>query len=201
MFRIIKETLRRGAGFLYRRRGDFIYYGLVLLALAGMAWGAEAYRIRKNAQEEIAVPATEILQVEEEAPAFLLPEGMSLLQGYSDQPLWNGQAHCWQAHPAADYVCEGGLVCALAAGTVEDVGKSGVLGGYVQVRSGDVLLKYCCLQPLESIAVGAFIDQGEILGEAQNAMPGETQLGEHLHLEASREAENLDPASLLQGED
>lgn len=203
MFRKIAAGLKHSLAFLNRYRGEILYYATVLLVLSAIAWGAEQYRIRRDA-EPVTPPvaaAAEILQPETAETQFELPEGMRLVQDFSSAPLWNEQDQCWQAHPAVDFACGDGLVRALGDGSVQAVGESGVRGGFIEVVSGEVVLKYCCLKPEEALEPGKDIRKGDLIGTAENAMPGEKQLGAHLHLEAYQNGEIINLRDLLAGKD
>ena len=203
MLHKIKKGLKAGLSYLKRNRGEILYYAAVLLVLSGLAWGAEQYRSRRAELPEPVqvVSAAEIAEAEPVETSFELPAGLILLRDFSPVPLWNEQDLSWQAHPAADYASADGLVRALADGTVQAVGVSGVLGGFAQVQSGEVVLKYCCIRPDDRLVPGAEVRKGDIIGAEQNTMPAEAQLGNHLHLEAYRGGEIINPRDLLQGND
>lgn len=189
--------LHRMAAWLRGHRGEIIYYTCVLGALTIIAVGAQEYRQGRSVPEPVVLPAVELAQSEPEEPMFHLPEGMQMLQSYSAQPRWNEQHLCWQAHPAADYASADGLIHAFSDGTILELGKSAVLGGYVLIESGEAQLKYCGIAPEEELQPGATIRKGEILGSASDTIPGEVHLGDHLHLEAYRQGESIDPEDLF----
>lgn len=197
----IKRILQKCISWIRSRRGEILYYGCVLAALAVIAVGAQEYRQTRTEPAPVSLPAVEIALPEAREAEFCLPEDLRRIRPYSAEPQWNAQDLSWQAHPAADYACEGGVIRAISDGTILEVGKSAVLGGYVLIESGEVQLKYCSIIPEEKLQPGKNIRMGDALGAAANAMPGEMHLGEHLHLEAWRQGEQTDPETLMQTAD
>ena len=160
------------------------YYACVMLALGVIAWGAEAYRIRRNVAEEMPVAVSaEYVEKQQEEPIFALPEGMTVLNAFSAAPVWNAGQLCWQAHTAVDFACAEDRVLSLGGGTVKTLGESGIYGGFVEVACGERVLRYCSVAPDESLEVGMELAAGDLIGRADTSMPGEMQLGAHLHLE------------------
>ena len=180
----INGGLRRFPPFLKRNAGRIAYYGLVVLALCAIARAAEAYRSGSDEDALVlpAVDAVEVHPVEEPAPEVLLPEAWELLRGYSEEPQWRSGLGLWEAHPAVDFDCEGGVLC-LREGTVRTVGASGVYGGFVEVESDGVLMRYASIEPAGGLEPGLALDAGDAIGTADASMPGEADAGAHLHLE------------------
>lgn len=194
----IIHILRRAAAWIRGHRGEIIYYSCVLGALTVIAVGAEQYRRNRVEPQPVSLPAVEIAQPQSGEAEFILPEGLRLIHPFSDAPQWNSMDQSWQAHPAADYASEDGCIRAFSDGTVIEVGKSAILGGYVLIENGEIHLKYCSIAPEAELEPGENIRRGEVLGSAAETMPGEMHLGAHLHLEARRAGTCIDPETLLQ---
>ena len=163
-----------------------------------LAGAAEVYRSDRHVEETHILPAVELALPEKpfEAPFFLQGD-MRCIALYSGEPVWNGELGCWQVHTAVDYACPDGTVYALAGGEVLAVGESGVYGGYVEQLCGEILLRYCSIAPHEGVEAGMTLKKGEALGAASDRMPGESHLGQHLHLEVSRDGELINYETLL----
>ena len=97
----------------------------------------------------------------------------------------------WETHPAVDYACAGGVLC-LREGTVRTVGASGVYGGFVEVESDGMLMRYASIEPAENIEPGIALEPGDEIGTADASMPGEADAGAHLHLELFMNGEAAD---------
>ena len=200
MFRDIRRQAGKTLVFLRKHWGRIAYYAGIAAALAVVAVAAEQYRAdeAQPASPAQAVPATEI---EVEAPVqaetgLLKPEGMVLVREYSSNPQWNEALGYWETHGAADYRCEDDEVLSLSDGTVVSVGKSSTYGAYIEVESGDYLLRYASVQPEDGLEPGMPVTAGERLGIADASMPGEGYAGAHLHLEICRERSYVDPEAL-----
>ena len=194
----MKARIRKFTVLIKKHRGEIAYYAGVLLVLGILAGAAEAYRGDRQAEETHILPAVELTLPEEPSEAqFSLQGDMRRIALYSGEPVWNGELGCWQTHTAVDYACPDGTVYALAGGEVLSVGESGVYGGYVEQMCGNILLRYCSIVPCEGIEPGMPLKKGEELGSASDSMPGESHLGQHLHLEASRDGELINYEMLL----
>lgn len=197
--RVIAARLRAA---LRKRGGAIAYYACVALALAAIAVAAERYRGEKKAAEEgAALPAVEFSapeeEREEEKPA--IPESWAILRGYAEAPAWNAALGLWECHPAMDLRPDGAVAC-LCAGTVRGVGKSGALGGYVEVESGELRMRYASISPREGLEPGDELEIGDAIGTADASLPGEANLGPHLHLEAWLDGRPVDFAALADGD-
>ena len=180
----IGSGLRRFPPLLKRNAGRIAYYALVVIALCAIARAAEAYRSGSDGDALVlpAADAMDVLQVEEPAPQVLLPEAWKLLRGYSEEPQWRAGLGLWETHPAVDFACTGGIVC-LREGTVRTVGASGVYGGFVEVESDGMLMRYASIEPADGLEPGLVLNVGDAIGKADASMPSEADAGAHLHLE------------------
>lgn len=185
------------------RAGQVLYCALIALALTAIAFAAESYRSGRGTRAETAaLPAVELAAPEatdaQEPPRA--PEGAELVRAWTERPAWNGELGLWEAHPAVDYRIPGNEVACLCPGVVRAVGVSGALGGYVEVESGELLLRYASISPREGLQPGDALAAGEAVGFADASLPGECALGPHLHLEAYQDGEAVDYSALLPGD-
>ena len=194
----LRERSRRCAqlilAFIKRNGGRISYYALVVVALCAFARAAEIYRADSGKEDALVLPAADavdVLEMEEPMPEVLLPEAWELLRGYSDVPQWRAELGMWETHPAVDYACAGGVLC-LREGTVRTVGASGVYGGFVEVESDGMLMRYASIEPAENIEPGIALEPGDEIGTADASMPGEADAGAHLHLELFMNGEAAD---------
>lgn len=181
---MLKNVLDAGWSLAWRHRGRILYYGGVALVLAALALAAEGYR--QGDENALVMPGTQIvsaLQQRKASPEILRPEGMTLQRRFSAAPEWNGLLRQWESHEAVDYWMQDVGVRCLEAGTVRTVGESGVYGGFVEIECDDRLYRYASLQPDVEIHAGMHLEAGELIGEADDCMPGEAGQGRHLHLE------------------
>ena len=189
----IGSGLRRFPPLLKRNAGRIAYYALVVIALCAIARAAESYRSGSDGDALVlpAADAMDVLQVEEPAPQVLLPEAWKLLRGYSEEPQWRPGLGLWETHPAVDFACTGGIVC-LREGTVRTVGASGVYGGFVEVESDGMLMRYASIEPADGLEPGLVLNVGDAIGKADASMPSEADAGAHLHLELYLDGQTAD---------
>ena len=193
-----KNSLDAMVAILRKYRGRIAYYGAVALVLTAIAFAAETYR--SGDAGELILPAQEIapvLQQSQPAQEIFRSADMTVLRGYSNGLIWNRELGQWESHPAVDYRVEDGAVSCFEAGTVQTVGESGRYGGFIELQCADGrLCRYASIEPLEGIHAGEKIRAGEIIGVANDSMPGESYLGPHLHLEVIADGKTADMESL-----
>lgn len=201
------ENLRSGARKLGRRLracgGEIAYCGGIALALIAIALAAEGYRRERQIEPEPAsLPAIEFSEAESEpAETQTQKQPLKLLRGYSDAPRWNPALDLWECHPALDCEIEGGEVTCLRAGTVSAIVSGGVRGGCVEVDCGDSLrMRYASIEPRPDLAPGDALEIGDLIGTANESLPGEENLGAHLHLEAILDGESANWLALRGGD-
>jgi len=170
---------------LKQHAGQIGYYACVVLVLAAVAMAAERLRSGKEPVEALILPAVELAEpVREEADAmFELPEGMEAVAVYASQPEWSSAHRQWETHAAVDFVCEDDAVRSFSEGIVRTVGRSGVYGGFIEVETGEYMLRYCSVTPEDEIVPGKKLKKGETVGKTNDSMSGESHAGPHLHLE------------------
>lgn len=168
-----------------KNRSKIAYYGGVALVLAAVAVAAEQYRRGDAETEPLILPPAEVeisAQIEP-VPVFIEPQGLTFLRGFSQLPQWNETLGLWETHAAVDYKCAENQIVSLSEGIVQTIGTSGIYGGFVEVVTDQYLVRYASLAPVAGLTAGDSISAGDILGTADNSMPGENHLGAHLHLE------------------
>lgn len=132
------------------------------------------------------------------APAelFVLPLSNKVLTSFSTQPIYNETLDSYSAHTATDFDGEEGqAVRPFANGTVTAVEDDPLWGGCVTVDHGEgVISVYRGIAP--SVDVGDEVTTDERLGTL-DAVPCESKLGPHLHLELYKDGEAADAAALF----
>lgn len=132
------------------------------------------------------------------APAelFVLPLSNKVLTSFSTQPIYNETLDSYRAHTATDFDGEEGqAVRPFANGTVTVVEDDPLWGGCVTVDHGEgVISVYRGIVP--SVDVGDEVTTDDRLGTL-DAVPCESKLGPHLHLELYKDGEAADTAALF----
>ena len=190
--RFFRGLRARMASFVRAHGGRIAYYACVAVALSAIAYAAEQYRLERGTEADaLILPAAEIEIPAEEETELFLPDRAERLRAYSAAPEWNAALGMWEIHAAVDYRLEGNVVTSLSEGTVRTVGASGVYGGFIEVETQDLLLRYASVEPAEEIEPGRRIGAGESIAVANESMPGEAHMGAHLHLELERGSEKV----------
>ena len=115
-------------------------------------------------------------------------------------PTWNAGLGFWESHEAVDYQMKDDAVVSLTSGVVCAVGRNGIWGGFVEVTCGDAVLRYASIAPRSDLSLGDALLPGDVIGQADTSMPGEAELGAHLHLELQRDGVAEDFVSWQNGD-
>lgn len=111
--------------------------------------------------------------------------------------LWEALS-CWKAHPGMDIAAkeDEGVLCVMD-GMVEDITRDDLWGYRVKIAQSDgsvaeyAGIAVCLLQ------IGQRVTRGQTVGTLMEAIPCEAELGAHLHLELTKDGEQVDPDQLL----
>ena len=136
------------------------------------------------------------------APVFVRPVAGALAVPYSDQDLvYQPTFGDWRAHLGADYAAKlGDRVYAITDGTVEDVYTDALQGQCVSLQHADGLKTvYMGLGDKVKVKKGQSVKAGDVLGVVDDTNAAESAQEPHLHVEAYRDGELIDPESLLAG--
>lgn len=183
--------------FIKRNHRHILYYGAMAVLLCALAYAADIYR-SENAQETLVLPSVELERGEDAAikPMLSFPNGTLSIRGFHSEPAWNDALGQWEIHTARDYSLDGERVTALCDGIVADIGHDAGLGGYVEIQSGELLLRYASMRPEEALQIASTVKAGDLLGHADGSMLSEQYMQAHLHLEAEIGGEALDPGKI-----
>ena len=105
----------------------------------------------------------------------------------------------WRTHGGLDIAAEQGVkVLAMAPGTVTQVYDDGLMGTTVILDHGDGLTTlYCNLAGQPAVKAGDAVETGTILGTVGTTAIAESGVDSHLHLEAWKNGEPVDPMEYL----
>lgn len=189
----VGKSLKRALCFLKAHAGQIGYYAGVTLVLAAIALAAEHYRSGSETDRPLVLPAVELATSAPKSvePLFEMPSEMSRTRDFSAQPEWNAMHRQWETHTALDYEISQGSVCSVSNGVVQTIGRSGVYGGFVEVETGEYLIRYASITPSDTLSPGERVKKGMVLGKTDESMPGEAYMGAHLHLELYRNGQAL----------
>lgn len=105
----------------------------------------------------------------------------------------------WRTHCGLDIAAAVGTqVCAVSAGTVEEIYQDDLMGTTVVIDHGNKLRSlYCNLAATPTVEVGDRVTTGEVIGAVGKTALAEHSRPSHLHLEMSKNGLEVDPAQYL----
>ena len=134
---------------------------------------------------------------EESKLSFL---GKEVVREYSvKEPSYSKTLNLWEIHKGLDVSSTKGQdVKALLAGKIVDVFKDDEYGMSVKVKSdNDVTVVYSNLNEKISVKKDQSIKEGQSLGTVGETSTVESEDGSHVHIEAFKGKEPMDPMSLI----
>ena len=111
----------------------------------------------------------------------------------------SGISGVWRLHDAVDLAAEpGGIVAAIANGTVTAVGTESICGTFLTINHGNGLsATYAGLAGHAGLLPGDPVRKGQTIGFAGNSVIDEADLPTHLHLRITRNGHAIDPVTLF----
>lgn len=105
----------------------------------------------------------------------------------------------WRTHCGVDIASEAGTqVCAVSAGTVEQVFQDDLMGTTVVIDHGDGLRStYSNLASVPAVQAGDTVSTGSVIGSVGSTALAESTRASHLHLEMSQDGLAVDPTQYL----
>ena len=150
---------------------------------------------KKKAQE----PATMPLE-ENNTPFksyYKYPLSEAVVNGYSEELVYNETMGDWRAHPAVDFKGkEGDEVVAINDGLILDVYKDNFYSYTVVIdHGGKLVAKYCGLNSV-GVKKGSYVDIGNKIGTLGKT-PAEGETEAHLHFETAIDGKSVNPLDVM----
>lgn len=126
--------------------------------------------------------------------------GNEVIREYSDkEPSYSKTLDLWEVHKGLDISADEGYeVKSLLDGKVVNVFKDDKHGISVKVESSNnVVVVYSNLDEKTNVEKGQEIVEGQVLGTVGNTTSVESEDGTHVHVEAFKGEESIDPMTLL----
>lgn len=133
------------------------------------------------------------------APSFARPVPGQTLQAFSgDELIYSETLGDWRTHNGADLAANlGDTVQCAAAGEVVTAQEDARWGGVVEVKCGDVTVRYAGLALPLTVSEGQQLAAGQAVGQV-GEIPCESAQASHLHLEVLQEDSYLDPIAWME---
>lgn len=129
---------------------------------------------------------------------YKLPLQGEMQRGYfTNELMWDETMEDWRTHQAVDITCgEGDEIDTAAPGTVTEARLDSMCGYVVSVDHGDgVVTIYKNLDKIV-VAKGDTLDEGQMIGTVGQSYPFEMAQKPHLHYEATKDGESINPLDL-----
>lgn len=126
--------------------------------------------------------------------------GNEIIREYSDkEPSYSKTLDLWEVHKGLDISAnEGYEVKSLLDGKVVNVFKDDKHGISVRVESSNnVVVVYSNLDEKTNVKKGQEVTEGQVLGTVGNTTSVESEDGAHVHVEAFKGEESIDPMTLI----
>lgn len=130
---------------------------------------------------------------------FSAPCTGSVVTDYSNTALvWNSTLSQYSTHLGVDFVADDGKVLAVASGMVSTVGYDPLKGHYIVIdHAENYQSRYYSLAEGITLKAGDKVVKGQVIGTVGESMSTEAHQGSHLHLEMSKNGEDIDPLSVI----
>ncbi len=125
--------------------------------------------------------------------------GQEVVREYSEKtPSYSKTLDVWEIHKGLDVSAKkGSEVKSLLSGKVTKVFNDDENGMSVEVTTGDTVVVYSNLDAKVSVEKEQTVKEGQVLGKVGNTTSVELEDGEHVHIEAYRGEESINPMSLI----
>ncbi len=118
----------------------------------------------------------------------------SIINDYSEVPVYNTTLGDYRAHPGIDYAAEvDDKIRAMGKGVVKDIYQDNMLGTVVVIEhSKDVESYYCGLAQTTLVQMGEVVSAGDFVGTVY-ALPAETAEQSHVHVAVKEKGKWVNP--------
>ena len=128
---------------------------------------------------------------------YKYPLSEAVVNGYSEELVYNETMGDWRAHPAVDFKGkEGDEVVAINDGLILDVYKDNFYSYTVVIdHGGKLVAKYSGLKSV-GVKKGSYVDIGNKIGTLGKT-PAESALETHLHFETTIDGKSVNPLDVM----
>ena len=168
----------------------------------------EVHLIEKEAENDDSIPTStgskenleKAKEKQENKSSKLSFLGTKVVREYSEkEPSYSKTLDLWEIHKGLDISADKGYeVKSLLDGKVVNVFKDDKHGISVRVEgANNVVVVYSNLDEKTNVKKGQEVTEGQVLGTVGNTTSVESEDGTHVHVEAFKGEESIDPMTLL----
>ncbi len=134
------------------------------------------------------------------ATLFVFPVSNTVVQPYSDMPVFSETLGQWSTHDGVDFAAdEGQTVKAPADGTVARIFEDALWGDAVELDHGGKVISRLYGVTVKGLTEGDTVKAGDVLGSVSD-IPAEIVGERHIHVEVLANGKAIDPLTLIRGE-
>lgn len=152
----------------------------------------------KAAAEKESQKLTEPEQTAVVNAEFVLPFDSDITKKYSKKQVqYSKTMNDWRIHSGVDFAGkEGDNVYSVGNGTVSKIYVDSKWGYVIEVDYGTFTGRYCGISQENAVSINQSVSTGDVIGTL-TSIPIESADGVHLHFEALKDGENIDPFEAL----
>ncbi len=129
--------------------------------------------------------------------SYVYPFGNEIGKDFSLTAVYDETMEDWRIHKGIDFLGEKGAdVVAVGDGKVTKVIADPSWGYCIEVDHGEFTARYCGMQQGTSIGIDDTVKKGDLIGKLGD-IPCESAQESHLHFEAVKDGEHIDPIKAM----
>lgn len=147
-------------------------------------------------QDEVIIEVTK-----PQAITYVRPvDGQVINPNSNDDLVLDQTMNTWRTHNATDFSATSGTnVVAIADGVVRSITTDDLYGTVITIEHADGLVTKTYGLNADTVAkIDKEVVAGDVIGTAMGIFPAEEQLGEHIHVEATKDGVDLDVETLFE---
>ena len=122
---------------------------------------------------------------------FVKPCGGKIITAFSGEELiFSKTLKEWTIHDGVD-------ISSICEGEITNIKYDYKYGNVIEIKNDEYMIKYACVEPLESLKIGDEIEVGQQIATVSDDMGYEVSEGPHLHLEIFRNDVQINPSKLI----
>ena len=150
---------------------------------------------KSSEQEEV----KEVVAIVKKETFFSKPCDGKIVESFSgDDLVYSQTLKEWVTHNGVDIGGkEGEIINSVCDGEITNIKYDYKYGNVIEMKSGEYLVKYACVKPIESLKIGDKVKMGQQIATISDDMGFELDNGTHLHLEIIKDNKQINPSDVI----
>ena len=152
-----------------------------------------------NDQIEVTEVAKEVSVKPKIEVTFSKPSNGKIITVFSNKELiYSKTLKEWTVHNGVDISGKSGeMINSVCDGKVTNIKYDYKYGNVIEIRNGEYIVKYACVESLKDLKIGDEIKRGQQIAKISDDMGFELDNVTHLHLEILKNGEQINPSSMI----